>query len=112
MPQRQTFRELPALSREVDAAFALHADMPVACHALQRGSHCRRSYIQLFRQTRADGRLPLLEHLVDGFEVIFLRNAGFISPQNILLAQARSRREVADGAFFLSSGIPDCLRSL
>src|SRR5713226_2132484 len=105
MSQRQTFRDLPALACEVDAAFALHAHMPIARHALQRRGDGRRSYVELFRQTRADGRLTLFEHLIDGFEVIFLRNTGFISPQNILLAQFQSRWDVAGGAFFLSSGV-------
>src|SRR5258708_24775974 len=82
MTESEALGKLPAFARQVNAPAAVHANVAVACHALQGGRHRRRRYIQFFGQARADGRLIFLKHLPDGFEVIFLRYACLLTPQN------------------------------
>lgn len=57
------------------------AEMPIAGHALNGGSDCRGRNVEFFGEPGADGDLLFLEHFPNGFEVIFLRDAGFIAAQ-------------------------------
>src|SRR6267143_3817244 len=93
MAQGKTLGKLPPLARKIDAAEAVHAHMTIAGHALQGCRDCGRGYVEFFGEACADGRLVLFEHLPDGFEVIFLLNAGLIPPQNNLLNSVPLRRE-------------------
>src|SRR6266852_4132398 len=92
MAQREALGKLASLARKVDAAEAVHAHMPIAGHALQGCGDRGRGHVEFFSEACADGRLVLFEHLPDGFEVIFLRNAGLIPPQNNLLNSLRLPR--------------------
>ncbi len=79
----QPMSETASFGGEDDATTAAHFDVSVASHALESGGHRRRSDVEFFREPGADGFLTLLEHLPNGFEVIFLRNAGFFAAQRI-----------------------------
>ena len=50
-----------------------------ASHALQRGGYGRRRHAQVFGKPRADRDLLFLDDFPDGFEVVFLRDAGFFA---------------------------------
>src|SRR5258708_28255869 len=58
MPQREMFRALAALLRQVDPPAALHAHVAVARHALQGGSHGGRGCFLFLPRPPPDG--PLL----------------------------------------------------
>src|SRR2546427_949584 len=87
LPISHDARRLPArgdaaaLGGKLDAAVARHAQVVVARHAFEGRRDRRWRDAQFFRQVRADRRLLLLDHLPDRLEVIFLRDAGFFSPQ-------------------------------
>src|SRR5712691_3209055 len=72
-------RHAAALSREGDAAAALDTKQAVARHALQRRRYGRRCDAQLLRQARADRLMLFLDHLPDGLQVVFARDAGFFA---------------------------------
>ena len=84
--QHEMLCEFAALGGELDSAPALNFDVAVASHAFDCGGDRGWSDVQFFGETRADGSLLLLEHFPNGFEVIFLRDAGFIAAQKRLLA--------------------------
>jgi hypothetical protein len=66
-----------AFAREIDVAVAGNGDEVIAAHAFERSGDGGRSYTELFSKARADGRLTFFEKLPDGFEVVFLGDAGF-----------------------------------
>jgi hypothetical protein len=79
VPQHQVPGNLLPARGELDLAPALYTQEPAARHPLQRRGDCRRRHAQVFRQTRADGRLLLLNNFPDGLQVILLRDACFFS---------------------------------
>src|SRR6267378_2261577 len=109
MAQGKALGKLPPLARKIDAAEAVYAHMTIAGHALQGCRDCGRGYVEFFGEACADGRLVLFEHLPDGFEVIFLRNAGLIPPQNHLLNQLPLRTD--DYCLALLSLAANCFRN-
>src|SRR5258705_3352340 len=102
MAQGEALGKLAALARKVDAAEAVHAHMAVAGHALQGCGDRGPGYVEFFGEACADGRLVLFEHLPNGFEVVFLRNAGLMPPQNNLLGQLPLGRLLLSDAAALS----------
>src|SRR5258708_33286894 len=62
MPQREMFRALAALLRQVDPPAALHAHVAVARHALQGGSHGGGGLFSFLLSTRPSADLCLLPH--------------------------------------------------
>ena len=68
-----------AFAGEINVAVASDGYEIVAAHAFERGSDGGRSDVQLFSQARADGRLAFFDKFPDGFEVVFLGDAGFCS---------------------------------
>src|SRR5258708_18134721 len=72
-------RHAAALSREGDAAAALDTKQAVARHALQRRRYGRRCDTQLLRPARADRLMLFLDHLPDGLQVVFAREARFFA---------------------------------
>ena len=81
MAKSHVFGDGAALAREVDATAAIDASEIVASHALEGSGDGGGTDIEFFCKTGADGRLLLLEHFPDGFEVVFLRYAGLFAPQ-------------------------------
>src|SRR6266404_4065723 len=77
MAQGHAFGYGAAFASQADLAIAGNRDQIVAAHAFERGSNGGRSYAQFFSQARADGRLAFFEQFPDGFEVVFLGDAGF-----------------------------------
>jgi hypothetical protein len=97
MPEDQMLRGSLPLRGEFDAAVAAHAEITAASHALQRGRDGGRRDTEVLGQARADGDLLLLDKLPDGFEVVFLRNAGFFAAHVRSLASATT-----DAAVFVT----------
>src|SRR5277367_1061013 len=82
MPQSQSFRHHAPFVCKIDPAGSLHAHVPVARHTLQCCRHRRRRHLQLLSQARTDRRLILFQHLPNRLEIVFLRNASFLSPHS------------------------------
>jgi len=66
---------------ELDAAIAAHMKITGMGHALERGGDGGRGDAEVFGEARANGYLLLLDNFPGGFEVVFLRNAGFFAAQ-------------------------------
>src|SRR5215469_6513360 len=60
----------------MNSAAALHLDVIVARHALQRRGHRRWGNVEFLREARADRHLVFFEHLPDGLQIVFLRYTG------------------------------------
>src|ERR1700732_754420 len=81
MPQNQMVRDLLPFRREINAPAAPDAKIAPASHALQRRGNGGRSDAKILGETRADWHLFLLDEFPDGFQVVFLRYAGFLAAQ-------------------------------
>ena len=85
--QHEVLRKFAALRGELDGAATLDFDMAVAGHAFDGGSHGGGGDVKFFGEPGADRGLLFFEHFPNRFEVIFLRNAGFIAAQRRSLSQ-------------------------
>jgi hypothetical protein len=83
MAKHQVLSYLAALCSQQNLAAALDFDMSITRHALDRSGDRGRSNVKFFGKARADGKLVLLAHFPNGFEVIFLRDAGLFAAQRI-----------------------------
>jgi hypothetical protein len=79
--QGEMLGDFAALGGEKNATAALNFDVTIAGHALESGGDGRRSDVELLGEASADGQLVFFEHLPDGFEVVFARDAGFVALQ-------------------------------
>lgn len=82
MAQHKMVRDLLPFRGEIDATAATNAKIAAARHALQRRGDCRRSDFEILSKSRADRYLFLLDEFPDGFQVVFLRYAGFLAAQS------------------------------
>src|SRR5215475_9373650 len=82
MAQSQALRYLAPFARQIDSTITLDTNVPIASHALQGRGHRWRRHPELFGQARTDRGVVLLKHLPDGFEIVFLRNAGLVPTQS------------------------------
>ena len=81
MPEHQALRKFASLGGKEDMPSTLYRDVAIARHALHSGRDGWRGHVEFLSEPRADGYLLLLEHFPNRFEVIFLRNAGFVAAQ-------------------------------
>jgi hypothetical protein len=79
MAEGHTFGDGAAFARQVDATIASYGDEIVTAHAFEGGSYRGRSDAEFLRKPRADGRLAFLDKFPDGFEIVFLGDAGFFT---------------------------------
>ncbi len=77
MAESHTFGDGAAFASQIDAAVASYGDEIVAAHPFESSSDGGRSDVEFFRKTRADGRLAFFDQFPDGFEIVFLGDAGF-----------------------------------
>jgi hypothetical protein len=76
MAESHTFGNGAAFASQIDASVASYGDKIVAAHPFECGSDSGGSDAEFFRKTRADGRLALFDEFPDGFEIVFLGDAG------------------------------------
>jgi hypothetical protein len=96
--QHEVLGDFAAFFREKNCSAALNFDMAVAGHALDGSGDGRRSDGEFLGQAGADGSLIFLRHFPDGFEVVFLRDAGFFAAQRVSdLFRSRPAGQPASG---------------
>src|SRR5215467_5890571 len=75
MAKSHALGELPPFTGEINAASAINFHKIVTREPLEGGGDRRWSDAKLFREARADRRLPFFEHFPNGFEIVFARDA-------------------------------------
>ena len=100
MAEDEVLGDFLALLGKFNLPGAAYAKIAAAGHPFQSGGDGGRSYAQVFGEPGADGRVFFLNELPDGFEVVFLGDAGFFAAQGAsrnagdgwLIARAAWRR--------------------
>jgi hypothetical protein len=91
VPEGEASGDATAFASEVNTAIAGYADQIVAAHAFDGGGYGGRGDAKLLGQAGADGLVPFLDKFPDGFEVVFLGDAGFVALQ-VVSARKVGRR--------------------
>src|SRR5271156_4726529 len=82
MAQDQMLRDSLPFARKRNAPVASYVKVARAGHAFERGGNGWRRDAKILSQPRADRDLFFLHNFPDGFEVVFLGDAGLFAAQN------------------------------